>query len=65
MLEFEFNHHRPQDNPTRNWVGRYQAAGDEIKIVWMNQFADPANPERIRWQMLFEEGYRARLSQGR
>ena len=48
MLEFDFNHYRPQDNPARNWVGRYQAAGDEIKIVWMNQFADPANPERIR-----------------
>jgi len=27
MLEFDFNHYRPRDNPTRNWVGRYQAAG--------------------------------------
>jgi hypothetical protein len=48
MLGFDFNHYRPQDNPTRNWVGRYKAEGDEIKIVWMNQFADPANPDRIK-----------------
>ena len=48
MLAFDFNHYRPQDNPTRNWVGRYKVAGDEIKILWMNQFADPANPDRIK-----------------
>jgi hypothetical protein len=48
LLGFDFSHYRPQDNPTRNWVGRYKVAGDEIKILWMNQFADPANPDRIK-----------------
>jgi hypothetical protein len=48
MLGFDFNHYRAQDNPTRNWVGRYKVAGDEIQILWMNQFADPANPDRIK-----------------
>ena len=48
MLGFDFNHYRPQDNPTRNWVGRYKVSGDEIKILWMNQFADAANPDRIK-----------------
>jgi hypothetical protein len=48
MLGFDFNHYRPQDNPTRNWVGRYTVAGDEIRILWVNQFADPAHPDRIK-----------------
>lgn len=48
MLGIDFSHYRPQDNPTRNWVGRYKVAGDEIQILWMNQFADPAKPDRIK-----------------
>ena len=48
LIGFDFSHYRPQDNPTRNWVGRYKVAGDEIKIVWMNQFANPANPDTIK-----------------
>ena len=47
MLGFDFNHYRPQDNPDRNWVGRYRVEGETIKIVWQNQFADPAHPAII------------------
>ena len=44
MVGFDFNHYRPENNPERNWVGRYQLEGDKIKVVWQNQFGDPANP---------------------
>lgn len=42
MLNFDFNHYRMQNNPDRNWVGRYQMSGDLIKIVWINQLANPS-----------------------
>jgi hypothetical protein len=44
MLTFDINHYRPQDNPDHWWVGKYKVEGDTIKIVWQNQFGDPANP---------------------
>ena len=48
MLGFDLNHYRPQDNPDRNWWGRYRVKGDTIEIVWQNQFGDPANPAVIQ-----------------
>lgn len=48
MIGFDFAHYRPESNPQKNWVGRYKVDGDEIRIVWQNQFADPANPVRIK-----------------
>jgi hypothetical protein len=44
MIGFDFNHYRPESNSERNWVGRYKLEGDKIKIVWQNQFGDPADP---------------------
>jgi hypothetical protein len=44
MIGFDFSHYRPESNSERNWVGRYKLEGDKIKIVWQNQFGDPANP---------------------
>jgi hypothetical protein len=48
MIGFDFAHYRPDSNPTKNWVGRYKMNGDEIDIVWQNQFGDPARPVRIK-----------------
>ncbi|HYK92261.1 MAG TPA: hypothetical protein VE398_26100, partial [Acidobacteriota bacterium] len=48
MLGFDFEHYRPQSNPTKNWVGRYQVDGDKVRIVWQNQFGDPARPVLIK-----------------
>jgi hypothetical protein len=48
MIGFDFAHYRPDSNPTKDWVGRYKVDGDEIRIVWQNQFADPTNPVRIK-----------------
>lgn len=49
MLGFDFSHLRRGDNPDKFvWVGRYRVDGEEIKILWMNQYADPANPDIIR-----------------
>jgi len=47
MLNFDFNHYRPQNNPDRNWVGRYKVEGDMIQIVWINQFSNPSKPDVI------------------
>jgi hypothetical protein len=48
MLGFDFEHYQPQSNPTKNWVGRYQVDGDKVRIVWQNQFGDPARPVLIK-----------------
>jgi hypothetical protein len=48
MLGFDFNHYRSGDNPDRCWVGRYKVEGDEIKIVWLNQFGNPSNPDTVK-----------------
>jgi hypothetical protein len=48
MLDFDFAHYRSQDNKNRNWFGRYRVNGDQVKIVWQNQFGDPANPAVIK-----------------
>ncbi len=48
MIGFDFEHYRPQSNPTKNWVGRYQVDGDKVSIVWQNQFGDPARPALIK-----------------
>jgi hypothetical protein len=48
MLDFDFDHYRSQDNKNRNWFGRYRVNGDQVKIVWQNQFGDPANPAVIK-----------------
>jgi hypothetical protein len=42
MLNFDFNHYRAQDNPDRYGVGRYQLQGNFIKVVWINQLANPS-----------------------
>lgn len=42
MLNFDFNHYRIQNNADRNWVGRYQLEGELVKIVWINQLANPS-----------------------
>lgn len=47
MLGFDFSHYRPQNNPDRNWVGRYKVEGDFIQIVWINQFSDPSKPDVV------------------
>ena len=47
MLAFDFNHYRTENNPERNWVGRYKVEGNMIQIVWINQFSDPAKPDVI------------------
>ena len=48
MLGFDFDHYRSQDNKDRNWFGRYRVDGDQVKIVWQNQFGDPAHPAVIK-----------------
>lgn len=48
LLDFDFDHYRNQDNKNRNWFGRYRVNGDQVKIVWQNQFGDPANPAVIK-----------------
>lgn len=48
MLGFDFNHYRGEDNPTKNWFGRYRVDGDKVKIVWQNEFTDPTNPAVIK-----------------
>jgi hypothetical protein len=48
MLDFDFDHYRSQDNKDRNWFGRYRVDGDQVKIVWQNQFGDPAHPAVIK-----------------
>lgn len=48
MLDFDFDHYRSQDNKNRNWFGRYHVDGDQVKIVWQNQFGDPAHPAVIK-----------------
>jgi hypothetical protein len=48
MLGFDFNHYRPESNPAKNWVGRYRVEGEKVRIVWQNQFGDPANPVVIK-----------------
>jgi hypothetical protein len=48
MIGFDFDHYRSESNPTRDWVGRYKVEGDKVKIVWQNQFGDPANPAVIK-----------------
>jgi hypothetical protein len=47
MLSFDFNHYRVENNPERNWVGRYKFEGDTIQILWINQFTDPTRPDII------------------
>ncbi len=47
MLAFDFNHYHQENNPERNWVGRYKVEGDIIQILWINQFTDPAKPDII------------------
>ncbi len=49
MLNFDFNHCRKEDNPDKfTQVGRYRVDGEDITIVWLDQYADPANPDVIR-----------------
>ena len=48
MLGFDFDHYRSESNRARNWVGRYQLDGDKVRIVWQNQFGDPARPVLIK-----------------
>jgi hypothetical protein len=48
MIGFDFAHYRSSSNPTNSWVGRYRVDGDEIDIVWQNQFGDPARPVGIK-----------------
>jgi hypothetical protein len=48
MIGFDFDRYRSESNPTGNWVGRYQLDGDKVKIVWQNQFGDPAHPVLIK-----------------
>ena len=48
MIGFDFNHYRSESNPNKNWVGRYKVEGNTVKIVWQNQFGDPANPVVIK-----------------
>jgi hypothetical protein len=49
MLGFDFSHLRRGDNPDKfARVGRYKVDGEQIKILWMNQYADPANPDIIK-----------------
>lgn|GEM_PF-3532954 len=48
MLDFDFDHYRSQDNKNHNMVGRYRLDGNQVKIVWQNQYGDPANPYAIR-----------------
>lgn len=48
MLDFDFNHYRPENNKAKDWVGRYKLDGDKIKIVWQNQWGDPANPVVVK-----------------
>jgi hypothetical protein len=47
MLAFDFNHYRTENNPERNWVGRYKVEDDTIQILWINQFTDPTRPDII------------------
>jgi hypothetical protein len=48
MIGFDFDHYRSESNRAKNWVGRYQVDGDKVKIVWQNQFGDPARPALIK-----------------
>lgn len=49
MLNFDFEHCRQGDNPDRfTKFGRYKVEGEEIKIVWLDQYADPASPHVIK-----------------
>ena len=48
MIGFDFERYRSEDNRARNWVGRYQLDGDKVRIVWQNQFGDPARPVLIK-----------------
>lgn len=48
MLDFDFDHYRSQDNKNRNLYGRYRVDGDQVKIFWQKQFADPAHPAEIK-----------------
>lgn len=48
MLGFDFDHYRSESNRERNWVGRYQVDREKVKIVWQNQFGDPAHPVLIK-----------------
>jgi hypothetical protein len=47
LLGFDLNHYRPQDNRDKFRVGRYKVEGNEIKILWIDQYSDPANPDEI------------------
>ena len=48
MIGFDLDHYRSESNRAKNWVGRYQVDGDKVKIVWQNQFGDPARPALIK-----------------
>jgi hypothetical protein len=48
LLGFDLNHYRPQNNRDKYRVGRYKVEGNDIKILWIDQYTDPANPDEIQ-----------------
>jgi hypothetical protein len=48
MLDFDFEHYRSENNRAKNWVGRYKVDGDTVKIVWQNEYGDPARPSEAK-----------------
>lgn len=45
MFGFDYARFNPASNRDKYMVGKYKIDGDEVKILWLNQFADPMNPE--------------------
>jgi hypothetical protein len=45
MFGFDYARFNPASNRDKYMVGKYKVEGDEVKILWLNQFADPMNPE--------------------
>lgn len=48
LLGFDLNHYRRQDNRDNYRVGRYKVEGDTVKILWIDEYTDPANPDEIQ-----------------